>query len=497
MGKISMATRDALLAATGERYRSGSRVARGRILDEFTAITGLHRKHAARLLRGARGVDRSRPRPERRVYNDVMDNALVVLWEASDRICSKRLRVMLPVLVEAMERHGHVTLEPTIRSGVLAMSAATIDRRLEPFREGAKRRRRAPPSAAVKAAVPIRTFTDWDNPAPGFFEADLVAHSGPSAHGRFIQTLTLTDIASGWTETAPLLFREQGLLTQVLSVMQRSLPMPLLGLDTDNDTVFMNETIQGWCAARGITLTRSRPYRKNDQAWVEQKNGAVVRKMVGYRRYEGHDAATILGELYAVSRLFVNIFQPSFKLIEKTREGAKVTKRYHGPTTPCQRLITDPRTSEDVKERLATLQASLDPVDLLARMRTYQQRLVDLADGAGPPAAVNNDARLEDFLAGLKDAWKVGIFRTTAKPPRTYRTRADPFEASASDLEHLFENALGRTSRDLFEKLCAENPGVYTHQQLRTFQRRQKQWRAERADAMILGDAPVPGLGAG
>lgn len=477
MGKISMATRDALLAATGERYRSGSRVARGRILDEFTAITGLHRKHAARLLRGARGVDRSRPRPERRVYNDAMDNALVVLWEASDRICSKRLRVMLPVLVEAMERHGHVTLEP--------------------FREGAKRRRRAPPSAAVKAAVPIRTFTDWDNPAPGFFEADLVAHSGPSAHGRFIQTLTLTDIASGWTETAPLLFREQGLLTQVLSVMQRSLPMPLLGLDTDNDTVFMNETIQGWCAARGITLTRSRPYRKNDQAWVEQKNGAVVRKMVGYRRYEGHDAATILGELYAVSRLFVNIFQPSFKLIEKTREGAKVTKRYHGPTTPCQRLITDPRTSEDVKERLATLQASLDPVDLLARMRTYQQRLVDLADGACPPAGAENDARLEDFLAGLKDAWKVGIFRTTAKPPRTYRTRADPFEASASDLEHLFENALGRTSRDLFEKLCAENPGVYTRQQLRTFQRRQKQWRAERADAMILGDAPVPGLGAG
>lgn len=497
MRKISMVTRDALIAATCERYRSGSRVVRGRILDEFTAITGLHRKHAARLLRGVGGVDRSRPRPERRVYNDVMDQALVVLWEASDRICSKRLRVMLPVLVEAMERFGHVSLEPKIRSGVLAMSAATIDRRLEPFREGAKRRRRAPPSAAVKAAVSVRTFTDWDNPEPGFFEADLVAHSGPSAHGRFIQTLTLTDIASGWTETAPLLFREQGLLTQVLSVMQRSLPMPLLGLDTDNDTVFMNETVQGWCAARGITFTRSRPYRKNDQAWVEQKNGAVVRKMVGYRRYEGHDAAIMLGELYAVSRLFVNMFQPSFKLIEKTRDGAKVTKRYHGPATPCQRLITDPRTSEDVKSRLATLQASLDPVDLLARMRTYQQRLLDLADGSGPPVRVEQDARLEDFLAGLKDAWKVGILRTTTKPSRTYRTRADPFAASASELAHLFENALGRTSRDLFQQLCAGNPGVYTHQQLRTFQRRQKQWRAERADAMILGDAPVAGMAPG
>lgn len=486
-----MTTRDDLLAATSGRYLEGDRFTRGRILDEFTAVTGFHRKHAARLLRAGRVVDRSIPRPDRRIYDDAMDNALVVLWEASDRVCSKRLRAMLPILVEAMERHGHVKLQQEIRAGVLAMSAATIDRRLEPFREGAKRRRRAPPSAVVKQAVPIRTFADWGDPAPGFFEADLVAHSGPSAHGRFIQTLTLTDIASGWTETAPLLFREQGLLTQVLSVMRRSLPMPFLGLDTDNDTVFMNETVQGWCAARGITFTRSRPYRKNDQAWVEQKNGAIVRKMVGYRRYEGKEAAAILSELYAVSRLFVNVFQPSFKLIEKTREGAKVTKRYDGPATPCQRLMADPRMSEDVKIRLVALQASLDPVDLLARMRTYQQRLVDLADGASPPAGAENDARLEDFLAGLKDAWKVGTLRTTSKPPRSYRTRADPFEASSSNLERLFEHALGRTSRDLFEQLCADNPGLYASKHLRTFQRRQKKWRAERANAMIFGAAAI------
>ena len=496
MRKISMATRDDLIAATGARYRSASRIARGRILDEFTAITGLHRKHAARLLRGARRVDRQTSRPERRVYDDEMDNALVILWEASDRICSKRLRVMLPVLVGAMERHGHAVLEPKVRSAVLAMSTATIDRRLAPFREGAKRRRRAPPSAAVKAAVPIRTFSDWGNPLPGFFEADLVAHSGPSAHGRFIQTLALTDIASGWTETTPLLFREQGLLTQALGVVQGLLPFAMLGLDTDNDTVFMNETIQGWCAARDITFTRSRPYRKNDQAWVEQKNGAIVRKLVGYRRYEGRDAAIMLGELYAVSRLFVNMFQPSFKLIEKTREGAKVTKRYHAPATPCQRLMTDPRISDEIRARLSALQDRLDPVDLLARMRTCQQKLIGLADGSAPPANVEPDARLEDFLAGLKDAWKVGIFRTAAKPSRTYRTRADPFEGSASNLEQLFENARGQTSGDLFEKLCAANPGVYTQQQFRTFQRRQKQWRAERADAMIMGNTPIAAIAA-
>ena len=144
MRTISMTTRDDLIAATGARYRSGNRAVRGRILDEFAAVTGLYRQHAARLLRGACCSDRSGPRPDRRVYGNAIDNALVVLWEASDRICSKRLRVMLPVLVEAMERHGHVNLEPSVRSGLLAMSAATIDRRLEPCREGAKRRRRDP-----------------------------------------------------------------------------------------------------------------------------------------------------------------------------------------------------------------------------------------------------------------------------------------------------------------------------------------------------------------
>ncbi len=310
----------------------------------------------------------------------------------------------------------------------------------------------------------------------------------PAEHGK---TLTLTDIASGWTETAPVLFREQGLLMNVLGKIQRSLPMPLLGLDTDNDTVFMNETVQGWCAARNIAFTRSRPYRKNDQAWIEQKNGAIVRKMVGYRRYEGSDAAAILSELYAASRLYVNMFQPSFKLIEKTRVGAKVTKRYHGPATPCQRLMADTRVSKGTRSMLAALQAKLDPIALLAKMRTCQQQLIDIAASGYSVVGANTDKKLEEFLAGLKDAWQEGIIRSSAKPSRTYRTRVDPFEASAPELENLFENALGQTSRDLFERLCAENPGSYTTQQFRTFQRRHKRWRADRADAMILG-SPRP-----
>ncbi len=212
-----------------------------------------------------------------------------MLWEASDRICGKRLRPLVPILVEAMEQHGHLQLTPEVRRSLLAMSAATIDRALREIREpgGGRKRRHAPPSAAIRRSVAVRTFDGWDNPAPGFVEADLVAHSGPTAKGSYVQTLTLTDIATGWTECAPLLVREQKLLTEVLSVMRQRMPFALLGFDTDNDSVFMNETVKTYCEEAGLMFTRCRPYRKNDQAWVEQKNGAVVRRTVGYRRYEG------------------------------------------------------------------------------------------------------------------------------------------------------------------------------------------------------------------
>lgn len=194
-----------------------------------------------------------------------------------------------------MERHGHFDLAPEIRGKLLAMSAATIDRTLGPIREGLGRPRRRSAAHALRRSIPIRTSADWDD--PGFVEADLVAHSGPSARGSFIQTLVLTDIATGWTECAPLLVREQTLLSTVLTELRKQLPFALLGLDTDNDTVFMNETLKAYCAAANIVFTRCRPYRKNDLAFVEQKNGAVVRRMVGYRRFEGLEAATLLAKL--------------------------------------------------------------------------------------------------------------------------------------------------------------------------------------------------------
>ena len=305
-----MTVRDELIRATAERYVRSNRAEKGRILDEFVAVTGFHRKHAMRVLRNGPPPDRSVPRPGRRLYVAAIREGLIVVWEASDRICGKRLKPLIPVLVEAMERHGHLRLVAEVRAGLLAMSAATMDRALQDVRDhiSGRARRRGGVAIGIRRSVPVRTFSDWADPPPGFVEADLVAHSGPTASGSFVQTLVLTDIATGWTECAPLLVREQGLLIEVLGELRKLLPFSLLGFDTDNDSVFMNETVRDYCQAEGITFTRCRPYRKNDQAWVEQKNGAVVRRIVGYRRFEGLEAAATLARLYRTTRLFVNFF---------------------------------------------------------------------------------------------------------------------------------------------------------------------------------------------
>ena len=241
--------------------------------------------------------------------------------------------------------------------------------------------------------------------------------------------------------------------------------------------------------AAGIAFTRCRPYRKNDQAWVEQKNGAVVRRIVGYRRFEGLAAAAALAELYVSVRLFVNFFQPSFKLAEKTREGAKVYKRYHPPATPYQRLMADPRASEEVKRQVEAQRTKLDPVRLLSDIRAVQQRLVEIADTPEMVAAIEQPS-LEQFLTGLRTAWQEGEVRPTARPKqkaKRLRRRPDPFAAVTEQLHSWFEAEPWRTSRELFERLQAEQPGAYGDGQLRTLQRRLKGWRREVAHRMVFG----------
>jgi hypothetical protein len=487
--RMSLETRRELVRVIGERYRASTALERGRILDEFVAATGYHRKHAIRVLAGC--VKPSPPRePRLHVYDAAVREALIVLWEASDRVCGKRLKPLIPILLEALERHGHLHSDREVRARLLKISASTIDRLLAPTRSAVSGRTRRPTTPSVRRAVAVRTFNDWNDPPPGFTEADLVSHCGGSVAGSFVHTLTVTDIASGWTECAALAVREATLVVQGVTRLRGMLPFQLRGLDTDNGSEFLNETMLAYCQEQSIEFTRSRPYRKNDQAWVEQKNGAVVRRLVGYGRLEGVKAAEALTRLYASSRLFVNFFQPSFKLASKTRVGARVQKRYHPPATPCSRLLALDTVSESVKERLRVVAATLDPLRLLDEIRAAQQHLAKVAAGEVSQLIPTSDTGLEQFLEGLSSAWRNGEVRPThrpqPKPRRHWRTRKDPFEACWPRVRDWLVAEPDRTAKELLQRLQWEMPGQFTDGQARTLQRRVKQWRGEAVRSLIF-----------
>nr|WP_264660386.1 transposase family protein [Azospirillum canadense] len=487
--RLSMPTRQELISVVRERYVVATRMERRRILDEFVLVTGYHRKHAIRLLGGAPRACGGGAGEARRVYREAERAALIVLWEAAGRICGKRLKAALPTLVEAMERHHHLCLEPEVRARLLAMSAATMDRLLTAVRKRAQGgRRRRMVVNAVRQQVKVRTFADWGDPAPGWMEADFVAHCGAVAAGSFVHTLTLTDIASGWTECVPIVVRERSLVVAAIHALQSELPFALRGLDTDNDSAFMNEALLDYCRGAGIELTRCRAYRKNDQAWVEQKNGAVVRRLVGYGRLEGVAGARRLWRLFRAARLYVNYFQPSFKLKEKKRDGARVSKRYHAPATPYERLLASEHVAEPEKERLRVAFAELDPVALLRDIRVAQAAL---ADSAGAEPADGAEDGLAPFLAGLARAWEDGEVRPThrraATAPRTWRTRVDPFEEVWPVVEGCLEAEPERTARELLGRLQDVYPECFPNGQLRTLQRRVKAWRSAKAYALVFG----------
>ena len=485
MGRqISMATRNELVAAIRDRYAAASRNEKSRILDEFTALTGYHRKHAIRVLNAAVVRSAGQRLPGRRVYDEAVRIALVAVWEAADRICGKRLKVAIPSLVQAMERHGHLDLEPTVRARLLQISPATIDRMLAPEKGRGQRRRRR--GTAVGRQVPVRTFTEWADAVPGEVEADFVVHSGGSMSGSMVHSLVVTDVTSGWTECIPLLNREQSLVVAGFTILRQRMPCGIVALNTDNDSAFINEAVLAYCQAHGIQFTRSRPHRKNDQAWIEQKNGAVVRRLVGYQRIEGLRAVQVLTRLYSAARLFVNYFQPSFKLHRKTREGAKVTKRYHPPATPYARLMAHADVSAEVKATLSAIRDTLDPVHLLGVIRAAQKELVNMDAELEPVrGALTTDA----FLEVVTDLWRKGEpspkVRKKAREPRAWRTRKDPFDEHWPEIVGWLEREPDLTAREALERLIGRAAEGLSQRQLRTLQRRFQAWRSARAHALV------------
>ena len=323
------------------------------------------------------GHDSAEVGRSRRYGPDVVQ-LLQTLWEASDHLCGKRLAAVLPTLMTALERHGHWQVDPDLRQKLLQISPATIDRLLAPARSaqgGQHRRRRTRVVTGVLRRTTVRTFNGWKDVEPGWFEMDLVDHCGGRMEGPFLWTLVLTDVASGWSEFVPLPSRDALLVRSALQELQKLMPLPLRGLDVDNDTVFMNEDLERWYAeaAKPVELTRSRAYKSDDQAWVEQKNGMLVRRVVGHRRLEGPQQLERLCKLYAALRLFTKIYQPSAKRIpieeSDRREGRRPRRRHDQPLTPADRLLRWRGLNRQHRQSIEALQQQCDPVDLLETIR--------------------------------------------------------------------------------------------------------------------------------
>ncbi len=361
--------------AVRRRYQAASKKGKGLILDEFCQTTGYHRKAAIRLLRGipAKAVSRRGPGC---TYGPRVAWALKELWEASDHICSQRLKPFIPELLPILQRHAELVVEPQLREQLLRVSASTIDRLLKPYRMPSQRRPHTQSQAchSIQGQVPVRTFGEWRNVEPGSLQADLVAHCGESTQGFYLNTLLAVDVRTGWTSLQAIWGKGQQRVASGVHKIRQELPLPLRAWHTDNGGEFLNGVLFSWCQREGVRFTRGRPYKKNDQAYVEQKNFAVVRRLVGYDRYCTKEAYQQMQYLYQLVGLYTNFFQPISKLVVKERTGPKVKKTYDQAQTPYQRLLASQVLDAATGQSLEQLYWRLNPVKL--RQQIYEARRV-------------------------------------------------------------------------------------------------------------------------
>ena len=352
-------------AALRRRYRAARKGVKKKILDEFCQTSGMHRKAAIRLLNHSgrlRAVSRGRPRR----YGPEVAAALVKLWEVGDRMCGKLLAAVMPDLLAALEHHGELEDSPEVRALLLQVSPSTIDRLLRKTRTAGLRqpRRQGPATTALKAQIPVRTWSEWKGAQPGSVQADLVLHCGDSVEGFFLTTLTAVDVASGWTELQPVWGMGMTRVGGAVQGVSLRLPFSLRELHTDNGGEFINRGLRDWCTRHGVRFTRGRGYRKNDQAYVEQRNWLSVRRVVGYDRYSSEAAFGVFQRLYSLLRLQTNFFRPVRKLAGKERQGARVTKVYDAPRTPYRRLLESGILDQTARQQLERQFLAINPADV-------------------------------------------------------------------------------------------------------------------------------------
>lgn len=375
MAKVSMKAREEIIDKHAGKYRKARKKEKSEILSYVCSATGLSRDRAARVMRGEKtpqSKQKSRKKAGRkRIYDFEVCQALKKIWTYMDFACGKRLHEGIGDMLDALVRFGEISWKEEITSKLRRMSSSSMDRLLKKEKESMRLKgiSTTKPGTLLKRDIPIRLGQQWDDAVPGYVEVDLVAHCGASTVGEYINTLNVTDICTGWTEAVAVLNKAQRHVFAGLMDIQCRQPFDYLGIDSDNGSEFINHELKRYCDQNGICFTRSRPYTKNDGCHVEQKNWLLVRRHIGYGRYEGAVALGLLNEYYGLLRLHVNFFQPSTKLIEKRRDGAKVYKSYEKPLTPYRRVLLDNHIPDAVKEELTRTFMKLNPVQLARDMQ--------------------------------------------------------------------------------------------------------------------------------
>jgi hypothetical protein len=380
MAKTSMKTRKEIIDKQRTKYKKSTKKGKGAILDAVCETTGLSRDRAKKLLSGCsakRQPTTKKKRGRKPVYGPDVRDALEKVWVFMDFASSRRLVAGINDMLDALLMFGELDLSDDVNKKLRSLSASTAERLLTraKSRDMHKGRSTTKPGTLLKNDIPIRLGTEWDDAIPGYVEIDLVAHCGDTTAGEYVNTLDVTDIATTWTETEAVINKAQKHVFEALMTIEGRQPFPYLGIDSDNGSEFINNHLKRYCDENGICFTRSRPYMKNDNCHVEQKNWNIVRRNIGYGRYEGKEAVRVMNEYYSLLRLYTNHFLPSTKLISKERIGAKYHKQYEKPLTPYRRVLASTYIPDEEKEKLKKIHASLNPAELMRGMMGLSKKL--------------------------------------------------------------------------------------------------------------------------